>query len=102
VGRPHRAVDAWLDLAELTRSGTGLRRSERHLHAQTMRRVMRRRPGPIRRAPWSRHLKTEWLAGAAAYELQLGPVVIQWFYCRHEKARLFGHLHIWRDPYWRS
>lgn len=40
--------------------------------------------------------------GSRAYEIQAGPLVIQWFYERFEHARLFGRLHIWRDPHWRA
>lgn len=72
-----------------------------------------RAPGPIHHAPWSSRFKTMWYRGAFAYELQVGPVVLQWFYQpfnppglrfgrRYAGRGFFGHrLHIWQDRFWR-
>ncbi len=48
-------------------------------------------------APWSRRFKTYMLKGAFAYELQIGPLVVQWFYNEWEGKK----AHAWLDPYWR-
>jgi hypothetical protein len=54
-------------------------------------------------APWTKSFKTFVLKGAFAYELQLGPVVLQWFYEPWPDARWLNHrLHIWKDRFWRS
>lgn len=64
----------------------------------------------IHHAPWSKWFKTFYCKGSYAHELQVGPVVIQWFYqpWYHDdpakqrlRGRLFGHhLHVWCDAYW--
>ncbi len=56
----------------------------------------------IHYAPWTQRFKTVCCAGRTAYELQVGPLVIQWFYKPNTRAQLFGHLHLWRDRYWRD
>lgn len=56
----------------------------------------------IHRAPWSGRFTTWFAAGRIAYEVQVGPLVVQWFYEPHQVARLCGgRLHLWRDRYWR-
>lgn len=56
----------------------------------------------IYRAPWDRWFRTNCLRGAVAYEVQVGPVVLMWFYeacgCHPSGKR----AHVWRDPYWRN
>lgn len=56
----------------------------------------------IRRAPWHRRFPTLWCAGSVAYELQIGPAVIQWFYKRPTAFKTTcGRLHVWKDRFWR-
>lgn len=54
----------------------------------------------IHHAPWSRWFRTMAYRGAFAYELQVGPVVVQWF---HVDPPDFAHgrLLVWRDRFWR-
>lgn len=56
----------------------------------------------IHYAPWSGRFKTLCFAGLVAYEVQLGPLVIQWFYKHHRQPRPLGRLRLWRDPFWRA
>lgn len=51
----------------------------------------------IHHAPWSRWLKTFYLKGQYAYEIQFGPLIVQWFYKKFEGR----HLRFGKDPYWR-
>lgn len=60
-----------------------------------------RKVGPIRHAPWSKKLKTFYVNGAFAHEVQIGPLVLQWFHERWERAKLFNRFHFWKDRYWK-
>lgn len=55
----------------------------------------------IHHAPWSKKFRTHWYKGTYAYEIQIGPMVIQWFYEPWDRATLFKRLNIWKDRYWR-
>lgn len=60
----------------------------------------------IHHAPWSRRFTTFYCRGQFAHELQIGPVVIQWFYESSDHRRCStiysrGRLHVWKDRYWR-
>jgi hypothetical protein len=41
-------------------------------------------------------------AGLVAYEVQVGPLVIQWFHKHHRRSHRLGRLRLWRDPFWRA
>lgn len=58
-------------------------------------------PIKIRHAPWSEKLKTFYLNGSFAHEVQVGPLVFQWFHEKWEHAKLFKRFHFWKDRYWR-
>jgi hypothetical protein len=63
---------------------------------------MRKGPIKIRHAPWSKWLKTFYVNGSFAHEIQVGPVVAQWFHEPWERAIFFDRLHFWRDKFWRT
>jgi hypothetical protein len=67
----------------------------------SIRRSMEGKTIKIRHAPWSKWLKTFYVNGSFAHEVQIGPAVVQWFHKPWERAKLFGRLHFWRDMYWR-
>jgi pterin-4a-carbinolamine dehydratase len=52
----------------------------------------------IHHAPWSRWFKTMWFKGSFAYEVQVGPVVVQW---GHHPRWRHRNPHFWLDRDWR-
>jgi hypothetical protein len=54
----------------------------------------------IHHAPWSRHFKTMAYRGAFAYELQVGPLVFQWFHGHHRHPD-GKRIAVWKDRFWR-
>lgn len=53
----------------------------------------------IHHAPWSRRFRTMCFKGQYAYEVQVGCLVVQWFY---EASPHHHRLHCWRDYYTNS
>lgn len=52
----------------------------------------------VHKAPWDSKFQTFWFKGNAAYELQIGPVVFQWFYTPTPGR---SRWRMWTDPFWR-